>query len=124
MKEVHDEALDVTSILILISHDHNLAISQCLGISIVLVVLKPNDLLQRRDLCIVLHLQPTAHLEAVTTLHSPCVQEHTQGSLSGDVCRIATWYTKNKQVSRTIVQAQYPRPRDDGQKATTFISDM
>ena len=47
MQEVHYKALDVAAVLVLVSHDHDLAIPQRLGVSIVLVVLQPDDLLQR-----------------------------------------------------------------------------
>ena len=53
---VHDEALDVAAILVLISHDHDLAVAQRLGVAVRLGVLQADDLLERRDLGVIVHL--------------------------------------------------------------------
>ena len=54
---VHDEALDVAAVLVLVRHDHHLAVPQRLGVAVRLRVLQPDDLLQRRDLRVVVHLR-------------------------------------------------------------------
>lgn len=56
MQEVHHEPFDVTAILILICHDHDLAIPQRLRILVLLGMLESNDLLECRNFGIVVNL--------------------------------------------------------------------
>mmetsp|Transcript_5170 Transcript_5170/g.16442 ORF Transcript_5170/g.16442 Transcript_5170/m.16442 type:complete len:215 (+) Transcript_5170:469-1113(+) len=56
VQEVDDQALDVRAIMVLISHDHELAVAKALDASLVLVglaLLQSNDLLEFRHLLVV-----------------------------------------------------------------------
>lgn len=57
---VHYEAFDMTSILILICHDHHFAITKGLYIIILFPMLEPNDLFEGSDFSVLVYLRITS----------------------------------------------------------------
>ena len=72
MQEVDDQALDVRAVVILVGHDHQVAIPKRLArgrVRVVLALLQPDDLLELRYLLVVhdRRVRRVAHVEELAT---------------------------------------------------------
>ena len=56
--EVDEQPFDVRTVVVLVSHDHHLAVPQAVRVFVTLPRLQAQDFLERRDLRVVHHLQP------------------------------------------------------------------
>ena len=87
--EVDDEALDVRAVVVLVGHDHQVAVAQRLvrgRIRVVLALLQPEDLLELRDL-LVRHdgrVVGVAHVEQLAAQREDAIVVATDNGEAGD----------------------------------------